>query len=475
MQRKRVGSSGDLLEHFKPLQEVELAIHVKKIEELRVWLTEAQKSHPAAQFLLLTGPPGSGKSISIKTVAQALKYDVSEWTTPVDVDLFLDDRYDFEDRENKKGRRPQKALFDDFLYKTSRYCSLFNTIGESGKLLLVKDFPNSMLRTPEEFHHSLERYRDSSMDPIVFIATDTSKKSLDVAYNLFPPHIMESFQIRQIKFNAVSASLLKKAIKRMGGIIKADKEISKQYQTVPSKAVEEEIIASSQGDLRNCCLNYLFTCMKSEADALPKRLRLDNDASCKEKAAKSSGSTLGKSSNHLGLNQQLTIMHGLGRIFHPKFIKQGENTRFIHSPESIAECFLTQPSNIVSLLHSNYVTRCTDIQNVCKASDMLTVVDAIMNEYRSDQLAPYGINIAVRSMMVHNEQTAHGFQPIRKKIKVLPHESTKLYENQLKKLGLIQRPVPARLLATEYKGYMSIIRVPAMHKTQENAAALYQH
>uniref|UniRef100_A0A182MHR9 AAA+ ATPase domain-containing protein n=1 Tax=Anopheles culicifacies TaxID=139723 RepID=A0A182MHR9_9DIPT len=422
MQRKRDCSSGDLLEHFKPLQEADLAIHVKKIEELKEWLTEAQKLHPATQFLLLTGPPGSGKSICIKTLAKALNYDVSEWTTPVDVDLFLDDRFDFEDRENKNGRRPQKALFDDFLYKTSRYCSLFSTANENGKLLLVKDFPNSMLRTPDEFHHSLERYRDSSMDPIVFIATDTTCKSLDVAYNLFPPHIMDNFQMRHIKFNAVSASLMKKAIKRMGAIIKTDKEISKQYQTVPSKAIEEDIVASSQGDLRNCCLNYLFTCMKSEAGALPKRLRLDNDASCSDAKVKSSVSTVKKSSKHLGLDENITIMHGLGRIFHPKFIKQGEHTRFLHSPESIADCFLTQPSSIVSLLHSNYVIRCTDILNVCKASDMLTVVDAIMNEFRSDQLAPYGINIAVRSMMVHNEQTAHRFQPIKKKIKVQLHE-----------------------------------------------------
>ncbi|XP_052897170.1 cell cycle checkpoint protein RAD17 [Anopheles moucheti] len=461
MQRKRDGSSADLLEHFKPLQEADLAIHVKKIGELKQWLTEAQKSHPATQFLLLTGPSGSGKSVCIKTLAQAMKYDISEWTTPVDVELFFEDRFDFEDREEKKGRRSQKALFDDFLYKTSRYCSLFSTAAESGKLLLVKDFPNSMLRSPEEFHQSLERYRDSSTDPIVFIATDTVSKSLDVAYNLFPSHIVENFQIHQIKFNAVSASLLKKAIKRIGGIIKGDKEISKQYQAAPSKAVEEDIIASCQGDLRNCCLNYLFMCMKSEAGALPKRLRLDCDARCSDKKAKSNDSKVKKSTKQLGLNENLTVMHGLGRIFHPKFVKQDESVRFLHSPESIADCFLTQPSSIVSLLHANYVTRCADIQNVCQASDTLTVVDAIMNEFRTDQLATYGIHIAVRCMMVNNEQSTHGFQPIRKKIKVQLHESTKSYGEQLKKIGLILRPVPARLLATEYKGYVSIIRKPA--------------
>uniref|UniRef100_A0A182KAT6 AAA+ ATPase domain-containing protein n=1 Tax=Anopheles christyi TaxID=43041 RepID=A0A182KAT6_9DIPT len=419
MQRKRDGKSADLLEHFKPVQEADLAIHVKKIEELKQWLTAAKKLHPATQILLVTGPSGSGKSICLQTLAKALGYSLHEWTTPVDIDLFYDDKFDFEDREEKKGRRPQKALFDDFLYKTSRYCSLFdNAAAETSKLLVVKDFPNSLLRSAEDFHDSLNRYRDNSADPIVFIATDMASKSLDVAYNLFPASIMESFQIHQIKFNAVSTTLLKKAIKRICSIIKADQEISKQYQTVPSKVVEEDIIASSQGDLRNCCLNYLFTCMKSETGTtMPKRLRLDG-SSVGNKLAKSSRTTSKKQKHPLGLNENLTIMHGLGRIFHPKY---GE-MRFVHSPESITECFLTQPASIVSLLHSNYVTRCTNIQNVAAASDTLTIVDGIMNEFRSDQLAMYGLTVAVRSMMVNNEQTAHGFQPIRKKIKVQLHE-----------------------------------------------------
>ncbi|XP_035913441.1 cell cycle checkpoint protein RAD17 [Anopheles stephensi] len=472
MQKKSDGGPLDLLEHFKPSQEADLAIHVKKIEEVKLWLTEAQKMHPASQILLITGPSGSGKSICLKTLAQAMNYGISEWTTPVDVDLFLSDGYDFEDnREDRKGRRSQKALFNDFLYKTSRYCSLFSTANETGRLLLVKDFPNSMLRSPEEFHDSLERFRDSSTDPIVFIATDTASKSLDVAYNLFPATIMESFQIHHIKFNAVSATLLKKAIKRITGIIRADAQMSKLYQAVPSRAVEEDIVASSQGDLRNCCLNYLFTCMKSEAGVWPKRLHPTGDG-VGHSGKKKKSTAANKNTNPVGLSENLTIMHGLGRIFHPKFVKQQhEGTRFVHSPESIAECFLTQPASIVSLLHSNYVTRCSDIQNVSRASDALTVVDAIMNEFRSDQLATYGLNIAVRSMMVYNEQTTHGFQPIRKKIKVQLHESTKAYEGQLIKHGLILRPVPTRLLATEYKGYVSIIWKPALNKSHSDAVA----
>uniref|UniRef100_A0A182SID1 Uncharacterized protein n=1 Tax=Anopheles maculatus TaxID=74869 RepID=A0A182SID1_9DIPT len=123
------------------------------------------------------------------------------------------------------------------------------------------------------------------------------------------------------------------------------------------------------------------------------------------------------------------------------------------------------------MLHSNYVTRCSDIQNVSQASDTLTVVDAIMNEFRSDQLATYGLNIAVRSMMVNNETTSRGFQPIRKKVKAQLHDSTKSYGEQVKKLGLILRPVPTRLLATEYKGYVTIIQNSALNKSHSDVVS----
>ncbi|XP_052864419.1 cell cycle checkpoint protein RAD17 [Anopheles cruzii] len=445
MQSKR---NADLIQQFEPSKETDLAIHVKKIEEIKHWLLQQRdtEQNDAKQILLVTGPSGSGKSICVKTIAKQLQFDVMEWVTPVDVELFYDDQFDFDGREHRKSRPSQKQQFVDFLHKSSRYCSLFSSPGtDSGRLLLVKDFPNSLLRTPSTFHDTLEQYRERSTTPIVFITTDASSKTLDVALNLFPPSVVEGFQIHTIKFNAVSVSLMRKAVKRISGLIKDDTDLAKRFR-VPPKDIEENIIASSQGDLRNCCLNYLFSCLKSGSN--PKFNPMVPKSGPDTKRGKSA----------LGLGENLTLMHGLGRILHPKYVKNDATSRFLHAPEDIGDCFVTQPTAIISLLHSNYVTRCSDVHCLAAASDALTMADVIMNEYRTDQLAVSGLNLAVRGIMVNNEQTAHSWFQIKKKITIQQHCNTPAYTEEFVKAGLIIRPVTPKLFAAEYKGFVSLIQ-----------------
>ncbi|KFB38020.1 AGAP008673-PA-like protein [Anopheles sinensis] len=348
MQKKRDIKPLDLLEQFKPQNENDLAIHVKKIEEVKTWLIDAQRHDPAKQVLFLTGPSGSGKSTCVKTIARQLKYEVIEWSTPVDVDLYFDDTYDFDSREEKKSRRPQKALFDDFLYKSSRYCSLFGGTTEAGRLLLVNEFPNSMLRKPEEFHDSLERYRNNSTSPIVFIGTDASSKSLDIAYNLFPPAIMETYQVHHIKFNSVSVSLLKKAIKRITTIIKSENNLSKIYQAAPAKSLEENIISSAQGDLRNCCLNFLFASMKGDVSSGTNSRKHCSFLNNSKK--NSDNSCLEEGSSGLGLSENLSMMHGLGRIFHPKSFADDLSKRGLITRPVPSKVFATEYKGLVSII-----------------------------------------------------------------------------------------------------------------------------
>ncbi|XP_049535054.1 cell cycle checkpoint protein RAD17 [Anopheles darlingi] len=457
MLRKGKEESSDLLRQFEPAKEADLAIHVKKVEEIKHWLeaalqdSEYEPEGIAKQILLVTGPSGSGKSVCVKTIAKQLKCDVKEWTTPVDLELYYEDNFDFESREDRRSRQSQKQLFNDFLHKSSRYCSLFSSSGTERKVLLVKDFPNSFLRSPEEFHESLEIYQNQSSTPIIFIATDASSKSLDIAMKLFPPTIMENFHVDTIKFNTVSVTLMKKAIKRISTLIGGSAELRKTFQ-VPPKAVEEDIVASSQGDLRNCCLNYLFTCLKSIPSSLAHQ-----SAGSKTKKPTDKGST-NRHKGALGLSEGLTVMHGLGRILHPKYVNNDIGTRFLHAPEDITDSFISQPAAIISLLHSNYVSRCSDVHCLSSASDCLAVADVIMNEYRTDQLASYGLNLAIRGIMVNNQQTTHGWHQIKKKVSIQLQNSAQLYTDELTKLGIINRPIPQKMFASEYRGLISIIR-----------------
>lgn len=89
--------------------------------------------------------------------------------------------------------------------------------------------------------------------------------------------------------------------------------------------------------------------------------------------------------------------------------------KFYHSPEDLAESYISQPGTMISLLHSNYVVRFTDVEDITVAADALSLADVIMTEYREDAMASHGLNIVIRGMMVANRKTASGWQQIKKK------------------------------------------------------------
>eukprot|EP00899_Mesostigma_viride_P010168 jgi/Mesvir1/19152/Mv01175-RA.1 len=76
--------------------EVELAVAKKKVQEIKAWMEKelqrlegaASASHPAdaggsSHVLLLTGPPGSGKTAAVRALAASLGVDVLDWDIPV--------------------------------------------------------------------------------------------------------------------------------------------------------------------------------------------------------------------------------------------------------------------------------------------------------------------------------------------------------------------------------------------------------
>ncbi|XP_058445114.1 cell cycle checkpoint protein RAD17 [Malaya genurostris] len=436
----------------------DLAVHQKKLDEIQQWFKtyERVKDCDPVAIMLLSGPPGSGKSAAIKTIAEDLGYRVTEWTTPVDVDLFVNDNYDFDDnRPQATFRENQKQLFDSFLYKSSRYCSIFESASDQ-KLLVVKDFPNVFLRDPTVFHSSLEAFQDTGASPLVFIATETSNKKLDIVFNLFPPAVQQEFRINHITFNSASVTLMKKAAKRITSLMVGSNMA--QHYRVPSQELIDSIILSSMGDLRNMTLNIHFASLKNAPRLNTETMNVGGEV------LNSSGVAMKKSKKKetklksVGCNENLTLMHALGRVFNPKYELTGKGEeRFHHSPEDLTDAFVSQPGSMISLIHSNYVTRFTDIDDIKEAADGLSLSDVIMCEYREDLLSGHGLNIVVRGMMVNNRKTAGGWQQIRKK-KVFSKPSVTSHEEQLKKLGLETSSISSGLFMTDYKRLLEIIQ-----------------
>lgn len=390
----------DWLKAFEPTDIKDVALHPKKLEDLRNWFKVTKIPN---KILLLEGPPGCSKTTSIKMVAKEAGFDVVEWITPTDLEtnlLYDNPGYyerDFVSYEN------QVVKFTDFLLRSSCFNSL---LSNKKRLLLVKDLPNTFFRKTEEFWAILRQFSEDGKTPLVFVITESNSKSLNVGYDLFPDKVRLTIGIDSISFNPVSTTLLKRGVKRIIQLIESNSSFSTVFNK-PSEEAIENLIDQCQGDIRNAVLNLSFASQsgtfKPPASKTVKKTK---------KGAKKAKSV--KSEDGLGKNESVTLMHGLGRVLYPKReINEVTNLlELTHKPEDIAESFCSQPANFIRLLHSNYVKNFSDIHAVASAAEIFSLSDCFEAEYRDDQLHQLNLNLVIRSTMVSNESPEAGFRSI---------------------------------------------------------------
>lgn len=146
------------------------------------------------RILLLTGPSGSSKLTTIKVLAKEADYDVTEFIVRQDVTMDLLR----EDGERNYNYKNQSDKFQEFLFKSSRFNSIFS---QNDRLLIVKDIPNIFLRkgNEESFWKILKKFKNTATSSLVFIITDTNSKSLNIEFNLFPDIIRSQLRIDTIR------------------------------------------------------------------------------------------------------------------------------------------------------------------------------------------------------------------------------------------------------------------------------------
>lgn len=399
----------DWLKTFKPMQINELAIHPKKLEELRNWFKLCEKT--ANRILLIKGPTGCGKTISFYLVAEENDFDVIEWTNSTDqeTNAFYDNSGNF--NQEFVSYENQVTKFSKFLIQTSRYPSVFKSFTKRRKrLLLVKDFPNTFSRKTEEFWHILRQYSEEGQSPLVFIVSETNSKPLNIAHNLFPDNIRVEIPIDSINFNAVAQTMMLRALKRIIQLIGDNCDYSPYFKK-PTDNVISSIVDNSQGDIRSAVLNLNFASQQSDFQLLVPQKSTAKVKNKKKASTKPSDGALGK-------NECLSLMHGLGRVFHPKLeINPTTNVKELtHKPENIAERFSSQPKNFVEMINSNYIKSFSDIHDINKVAEYFSISDCFEAEYRDSQLNQLNLDMMIRATMILNQTPATGFRPISAKV-----------------------------------------------------------
>ncbi|XP_061624261.1 cell cycle checkpoint protein RAD17 isoform X2 [Phyllopteryx taeniolatus] len=239
------------VDRYTPCSKDDLAVHKKKTEEVESWLRVHTDTRQGG-LLLLTGPPGCGKTAAVQVLSSELGLRIHEWTNPPNLDSYTINRM-----TNSLSSISQSAQFQEFLLRANKYNCL-KMVGDGRptliKLIMVEEFPNQFYRKPSDLHDILRYFVKTSRCPLVFIVSNSPSGDSSSRF-LFPREILEELDIINISFNPVAPTTMMKVLNR---ILTHENGKSNGRVIVPDQTVLEMVCSGSYGDIRSAINSLQF-------------------------------------------------------------------------------------------------------------------------------------------------------------------------------------------------------------------------
>ncbi|KAF6836808.1 cell cycle checkpoint protein rad17 [Colletotrichum plurivorum] len=413
-------------ERFAPLNLDELAVHKRKVSDVRKWLEDVVGGRLRQRLLLLKGAAGSGKTTTMRLLARDMGFELLEWRNPTGAN------------GANLGYASSSAQFQEFLGRGGKFGQLDLDVTEapprpaatdkpgssSQKIILVEEFPNTFSRSSTaltSFRSTILEYlaantpslsafgrrpADGSITPVVLVISETllttTSASADsfTAHRLLGPEILRHPGTRVIEFNAIAPTLLAKALELV--VLKEARKSGRKR--TPGPLVLKRL--GEIGDIRSAISSLEFMCLKGDQDA---------DWGAKVALAKQSKGakagialTKGEQDTLEMISQReasLGIFHAVGKVVYNKREEAPAAANSVERlPSYIAHHSRPKPSEVsvdtlidetgtdtqtfISALHENYMLSCENVP-LFDASTPLDYVDGCI-EYlsESDLLCP---------------------------------------------------------------------------------------
>ncbi|NWV80581.1 RAD17 protein, partial [Dasyornis broadbenti] len=489
------------VERYKPETQNDLAVQKKKIEEVEIWLkTHIFQGQPkqGGCVLLLTGPPGSGKTATLQILAKDLGIQVQEWTNPLSLDFTKEDLRNMFGHDSYFHTFPsqaQAALFQDFLLRANKYNKL-QMLGESSendkKLILIEDIPNQFYREPSSLHEILRRFVRTSRCPLVFIISDNFSGDSNQR-SLLPTEILEELCIFSISFKPVAPTSMMKVLHRIAAA-EASKNREKNYTL--DRTSLELLCRGCSGDIRSAINSLQFSSTKDcslEKEFWSKKKKSSTikyeEAGVSKVRKKSKCDTSEDQDIQAigGKDASIFLFHALGKIIYCKreAVSEAETPQLpAHLSKHYRDTLLIQPEDIVEkshmsgsmfnlYLHQNYVDFFSDIDDVVRASEYLSTADVICSNWSTRLVMEnYSASVATRGVIHSNtsrafahQQWGMGFRPLHKPQWFLINK--KYQENCLAAKSLFSSfCLPPECLQTELLPYLAMLANPMRNQAQ---------
>ncbi|KAG0458723.1 hypothetical protein HPP92_021851 [Vanilla planifolia] len=307
------------IDKYKPSSVAQLAVHKKKVEEIKCWLEDrlTKSKGRSGNVLLLTGHAGIGKSATVRAIASQLGAQLCEWTTPTPT-LWQEHVH-----ISNLGLRYVSKLdeFESFVEKVGKYSLLFpNNFGLSKVpiIILIDDLPGTNGRAAfVKLKKCLMTLAHSSQLPTIISITefseiDLGKGSTSRYEELIS--ILERAGAQKVAFNPLTVSSIKKVLSNICQEEKCDVTLE----------LIDQIAKTCGGDIRNAVASFQYCCVRPD-DFLLSASSTQMTTNTRLDFTKSRSSLLTGQNGHeplsfflVGRDETLTLFHALGKFLHNK-------------------------------------------------------------------------------------------------------------------------------------------------------------
>ncbi|CAD0091782.1 unnamed protein product [Aureobasidium vineae] len=384
-------------ERFAPVDLSELAVHKRKITDVRSVLESALSDRPRPRLIVLKGAAGTAKTTTFSLLAKEMGIGIMEWKSPVGADAA------------SSAFTSYSSQFEDFVFRSDKFAGL-DLIRSDGtaqpapaikdhakQIMLVEEFPNTFAKSSpalQIFRNTILQYlaapTSSNPTPMVMIVSEallsTTTASADsfTAHRLLGPAILNHPQTASIEFNNIAPTILTKALDAI--IIKESRKSGRRF--APGPAVLKHL--AETGDVRSAISSLEFLCLAGDdSGAWSSKVAFTRPKGRAEAAlTRQEQEALKVISNR---ESSLGIFHAVGRVVYnkridpsspvpqpPTYFPQHRKPKVPeHDPNNLIDEVGTDTSTFIGALQENYALSCSSSSSEDAMDSLNGCIDAL--------------------------------------------------------------------------------------------------
>lgn len=410
-------------DQFAPADLSELAVHKKKVQDVRGLLESSLSEKARPRLIVLKGAAGTAKTTTVNLLARDLGAGIMEWKNPAGADAAYGVYVS------------ASAQFEDFVMRSAQYTGLQLVTGDGAaqntaaredgdgrpQIMLVEEFPNTFTRAStalQSFRSTIQQFlatpRSFAVQPTplvmviseTLLSTSTAAADSFTAHRLLGPQILTHPQTAVVEFNPVATTILTKALETI--VIKEARKSGRRK--TPGPRVLKRL--AETGDIRSAVSSLEFLCLRGdEGDVWSAKVAFTKP---KGAAAKKDTPLTQQEQDVLKLisnrESSLGIFHAVGKVVYnkrqepplpselpqpPNFLPQHKRPKI---PEVDVDALInelgTDTGTFIAALHENYALSCNSSSSEDALDSLSGCLDALSD---SDLLSLDRFGIGTRA------------------------------------------------------------------------------